>query len=54
LCQKNNSNILKKLKKKKKKMKIVITYADGLAVGLACCADVISMPTVFLAMPTIA
>jgi hypothetical protein len=36
----------------KNKMKIVITYADGLAVGLACCADGISMPTVFFAMPT--
>jgi hypothetical protein len=28
-------------------MKNVITYADGLAVGLAFCADGMSMPTTF-------
>jgi hypothetical protein len=33
-------------------MKNVITYADGLAVGLAFCADGMSMLMVFLAMPT--
>jgi hypothetical protein len=34
-------------------MKILITYADGLAVGLAFCADDMSVPTFFfLAMPT--
>jgi hypothetical protein len=47
LCQ-ENSNILNFLKK----MKIAITYADGLAVGLACCADGISMLMIYLAMPT--
>jgi hypothetical protein len=35
-----------------KKMKNVITYADGLAVGLAFYADGMSMPMVFLTMPT--
>jgi hypothetical protein len=33
-------------------MKNVIAYADGLAVGLAFCADGMPMPTVFLTMPT--
>jgi hypothetical protein len=33
-------------------MKNIITYADGLAVGLAFYADGMSMPTVFLALPT--
>jgi hypothetical protein len=35
-----------------KKMKNVIIYADGLAIGLAFCADGMSMLMVFLAMPT--
>jgi hypothetical protein len=29
-------------------MKDIIIYANGLAVGLAFCADGMSMPTVFL------
>jgi hypothetical protein len=33
-------------------MKNIIIYANGLAVGLAFCADGMSMPMFFLATPT--